>query len=108
MPDPGEYSLTDSVVGESTGRFWLLSRTVPSDRVFKAVHVALDGTKGVDDVPRCSLTQSTIRWKAYPTRPLGRTGFNVSALALGGVMYNSLEDQHAAALVHRAIDLGIN
>ena len=43
-----------------------------------------------------------------PTRPLGKTGFDVSILALGGVMYNFLEDSEAAAVVHRAIDLGIN
>lgn len=43
-----------------------------------------------------------------PTRPLGRTGLDVSILSLGGVMYNFLEDREAAAVVHRAIDLGIN
>lgn len=43
-----------------------------------------------------------------PTRPLGRTGFQVSAMALGGVMYNFLDDDEAAAVVHRAIDLGVN
>jgi predicted aldo/keto reductase-like oxidoreductase len=41
-------------------------------------------------------------------RPLGKTGFDVSVLALGGVKYNFLPDAEAAALVHRAIDLGIN
>jgi len=43
-----------------------------------------------------------------PTRPLGRTGFDVSLLALGGVTYNFLPDGEAAQLVHRAIDLGVN
>jgi aryl-alcohol dehydrogenase-like predicted oxidoreductase len=43
-----------------------------------------------------------------PKRPLGRTGFDVTILALGGVRYNSLPDADAAALIHRAIDLGIN
>jgi aryl-alcohol dehydrogenase-like predicted oxidoreductase len=43
-----------------------------------------------------------------PTRPLGRTGFAVSLLALGGVKYNFLPDAEAARLVSRAIDLGIN
>jgi len=43
-----------------------------------------------------------------PTRPLGRTGFDVSILALGGVTYNLLDDAEAAAVVHRALDLGIN
>ena len=45
---------------------------------------------------------------ALPQRPLGRTGCNVSVLALGGVTYNFLPDAEAAAVVHRAIDLGIN
>jgi aryl-alcohol dehydrogenase-like predicted oxidoreductase len=43
-----------------------------------------------------------------PTRPLGRTGVNVTVLGLGGVTYNLLPDDEAAAVVHRAIDLGIN
>jgi len=43
-----------------------------------------------------------------PTRPLGRTGFNVTCVALGGVKYNQRSDAHAAAVVHRALDLGIN
>ena len=43
-----------------------------------------------------------------PTRPLGKTGLDVSVLGLGGVMYNFLKDSEAAAVVHRAIDLGIN
>jgi len=41
------------------------------------------------------------------TRPLGRTGLQVSVLALGGVKYNQLPDAKAAAVVSRAIDLGI-
>jgi len=41
-------------------------------------------------------------------RPLGNTGCDVSALALGGVTYNLHDDEHAATVVHRAIDLGIN
>lgn len=44
-----------------------------------------------------------------PTRPLGNTGFDVTCLALGGVTYNLLEDDaEAAAVISRAIDLGIN
>jgi len=43
-----------------------------------------------------------------PTRRLGSTGHNVSVLALGGVKYNRLPDADAAALVHRALDLGVN
>ena len=43
-----------------------------------------------------------------PTRTLGRTGREVSILGLGGVTYNFLDDAAAAAVVHRAIDLGVN
>lgn len=46
--------------------------------------------------------------ETIPKRALGRTGCQVSVLALGGVKYNFLPDAEAAALVHRAIDLGIN
>jgi len=45
---------------------------------------------------------------ALPTRLLGGTGYHVSVLSLGGVKYNKRSDAHAAAVVHRAIDLGIN
>ena len=45
---------------------------------------------------------------SLPKRPLGKTGFDVSIFALGGVKYNFLEDQDAAAVVHRALDLGVN
>ena len=43
-----------------------------------------------------------------PTRPLGRPGVDVSIFALGGVTYNLLDDAEAAAVVHRALDLGVN
>lgn len=46
--------------------------------------------------------------RSLPKRPLGKTGFDVSIFALGGVKYNFLEDQDAAAVVHRALDLGVN
>jgi aryl-alcohol dehydrogenase-like predicted oxidoreductase len=46
--------------------------------------------------------------ESLPKRPLGKTGYDVSVLALGGVKYNFLPDAEAAALVNRAIDLGIN
>ena len=45
---------------------------------------------------------------ALPTRMLGATGCQVSVLALGGVRYNERDDAHAAAVVNRALDLGIN
>lgn len=44
---------------------------------------------------------------ALPQRLLGRTGCRVSALALGGVTYNKLDDAAAAQVVNRALDLGI-
>ena len=43
-----------------------------------------------------------------PTRTLGSTGATVTALGLGGVCWNLLDDDaEAVKVVHRAIDLGI-
>lgn len=45
---------------------------------------------------------------AIPQRLLGKTGAQVTALGLGGVCWNLLEEDRAAVeVVHRAIDLGI-
>lgn len=45
---------------------------------------------------------------ALPVRTLGKTGQNVTALGLGGVCWNLVdEDDVAVRIVHRAIDLGI-
>ena len=43
-----------------------------------------------------------------PTRTLGTTGCRVSVLSLGGVKYNQRSDRHAAGVVSRALDLGVN
>lgn len=51
---------------------------------------------------------SSLESLPMPLRPLGRTGHQVSVLGLGGVNYHLLPDAEAAAVVHRAIDLGIN
>lgn len=48
------------------------------------------------------------RTSTIPTRPLGRTGFHATILALGGVKHNELPAAEAARVVHRALDLGIN
>jgi aryl-alcohol dehydrogenase-like predicted oxidoreductase len=45
---------------------------------------------------------------ALPTRMLGATGCQVTVLALGGVKYHERSDAHAAGVVNRALDLGIN
>ncbi len=44
---------------------------------------------------------------ALPTRPLGRTGENVSILCLGGWHFGQLEDDAAVSLIHAALDDGI-
>jgi aryl-alcohol dehydrogenase-like predicted oxidoreductase len=45
---------------------------------------------------------------AIPKRTLGKTGVEVTALGLGGVCWNLLEEDRAAVeVVHRAIDRGI-
>lgn len=43
-----------------------------------------------------------------PKRPLGRTGYDVTIVSLGGVKYNQRSEAHAVEVVNRAIDLGIN
>lgn len=45
-----------------------------------------------------------------PTRPLGKTGREVTIYGLGGLFTTSMHDRHdeAVAIVNRAIDLGIN
>jgi len=46
---------------------------------------------------------------AMPTRPLGRTGWPASLLTLGGVKWDThIPEADAIALIHRAIELGIN
>ena len=44
-----------------------------------------------------------------PTRPLGNTGWRASLLTVGGVKWDTLIDEReAVALIHRAIELGVN
>lgn len=44
-----------------------------------------------------------------PTRKLGNTGWKASVLTLGGVKWDTLlSDADAVALIHRAIELGVN
>jgi len=44
-----------------------------------------------------------------PQRPLGPLGWNASVLTLGGVKWDTqCTDEEAAALVHRAMELGVN
>ena len=44
-----------------------------------------------------------------PTRPLGNFGWNASVLTLGGVKWDVLnDDAGAVAVVHKAMDLGVN
>src|SRR5438128_1349002 len=44
-----------------------------------------------------------------PTRPLGSFGWQSSIITLGGVKWDTLRsDDEAVALIHRAIELGVN
>jgi len=44
-----------------------------------------------------------------PTRPLGRTGWDASVVALGGVKWDTqCSEEEAIAIIRRAIELGIN
>jgi hypothetical protein len=46
--------------------------------------------------------------KGLPTRPLGKTGVNVSILCLGGWHIGSVKDQEQAIkIMHRALDEGL-
>jgi len=47
---------------------------------------------------------------AIPRRPLGRTGHDATLFALGGegVLRTFGRDREAAAIIHRALDLGVN
>lgn len=47
--------------------------------------------------------------RPMPTRPLGRTGWNVSRLVLGGVKWDThLSEAEAVRLIRRAVELGVN
>ena len=43
-----------------------------------------------------------------PTRPLGRTGVNLTIIGMGGARFHLVPFEDGAALVRRAYDLGIN
>src|SRR5690242_7625425 len=70
---------------------------------------------GCDDMVRCSaisavnflFSEATMQY-----RPLGRTGWNVSAISFGawaiGADWGSVDDRESMAALHRAIDLGVN
>ncbi len=55
------------------------------------------------------LSDEELVTKPLPQRPLGHLGWNASLLTLGGVKWDvKCTDTEAAALVHRAIELGVN
>jgi aryl-alcohol dehydrogenase-like predicted oxidoreductase len=65
-----------------------------------------DYTHGMSQLP--TTADQVTNTNTLARRHLGRTGLQITALALGGVKYNQLPDDQAAAVVNRAIDLGIN
>jgi hypothetical protein len=70
----------------------------------------MKGARGYLEAPddRCQTTLSQEDLLPLPIRTLGSTGRQVTALGLGGVCWNLVEDDAiAAGVVHRAIDLGI-
>ena len=50
------------------------------------------------------------RWPAIPKRPLGRTGYQATIFALGGegVLRTHGREAEATAVIHRALDQGVN
>ena len=55
------------------------------------------------------LTKTEVLNLPMPMKPLGQTGHMASALTLGGVKWDTkCTDTEAVALVHRAIELGVN
>lgn len=54
-------------------------------------------------------SETEILTAPMPTRPLGNFGWNASVLTLGGVKWDILNDDAGAiAVVHRAMELGVN
>jgi aryl-alcohol dehydrogenase-like predicted oxidoreductase len=55
------------------------------------------------------LSDEELLSKPLPQRPLGKTGWNAGLLTLGGVKWDvKCSDAEAIALVHRALELGVN
>jgi uncharacterized protein len=55
------------------------------------------------------VTPSEILQAPMPQRPLGQLGWQASVLTLGGVKWDTkCTDEEAAALIHRAMELGVN
>ena len=47
--------------------------------------------------------------RPMPTHPLGKTGWNASVLTMGGVKWDTQStDSEAVAILHRAMELGVN
>jgi aryl-alcohol dehydrogenase-like predicted oxidoreductase len=65
--------------------------------------------RALDAASEMLSSSSTSKPLAIPKRPLGRTGVEVSILALGGSHVGRLPNERdAARLVHEAIDAGLN
>jgi len=59
--------------------------------------------------PLQSLAETTVAAAAMPTRPLGRTGFQVPLFSLGGqgLLEHPGHNDEAVAIINRALDLGV-
>jgi uncharacterized protein len=69
-----------------------------------------DGGSGEGEAPRAAPPSAPPADGAWPTRTLGRTGWPVTVLALGGQRLLSYPHQRvqAIALIRRAVELGVN
>src|SRR5262245_21526183 len=78
--------------------------TSPDRRDFLQSTVAAGAALGLS-----GLAEADDGSKGLPTRPLGKTGVNVSLLCLGGWHIGSVKDEkEAIKIMHTAIDEGIN
>jgi aryl-alcohol dehydrogenase-like predicted oxidoreductase len=91
----------------------LWSKNLDRRQLLKTVGVAgaalaLGGSKALAEiVAPASQTASAVA-REIPTRPLGKTGIQVSALCFGGAHWGRIEsDAEAIRMLHEAIDAGV-
>ncbi|MEP6754464.1 MAG: aldo/keto reductase [Chthonomonadales bacterium] len=60
-------------------------------------------------IANATICSDEVLTRPMPTRPLGQTGWNASRLTMGGVKWDTQgTDAEAVAILHRAMELGVN